>query len=417
MKQKQILGLGIAAVALMGLAVYLSNARKPAVEAPMAGALAPGLEARLNDVSEVRVQVAGGEAITLQREESGWVVVEKQGYPADVGKLRELLLNIAQAQRIEPKTAVESSYPVLGVQDIDSEGASNVLLSVHGIEPPLAVILGQNNSRGAGTFVRLNDDRQSWLVDRNLAAEKTSSGWLQRDLLDIAANRITGIEVQPPEGGPVQIEANSGGEGDFRVANLPSGREAASAYVGDATAGFVSGLRIDDVRRTDGYSPAEDAQRTTASFRTREGVLIAVEADTANGETWARFVVSLDEEAARERVLGEQAREAMAHEQDLKWAEEDAQADADAASQPEAEGEGGRASSASVGDAAVALTDPIDPPLAVTDPEADRIQRTQALQDEVAKLQRATEGWVFKIPSFKADNLRRGMDAYLKPKG
>ncbi len=416
MKQKQILGLGIAAVGLMGLAIYLSDARKPVIEAPLAGALAPGLEARLNDVSEVRVQAAGGEAITLKREESGWVVVEKQGYPADVGKLRELLLNIAQAQRIEPKTAVESSYPVLGVQDIDSEGASNVLLSVHGIEPPLAVILGQNNSRGAGTFVRLRDDRQSWLVDRNLAAEKTSSGWLQRDLLDIAANRITGIEVQPPEGGPVQIEANAGGEGDFRVANLPSGREAASAFVGDATAGFVSGLRIDDVRSAEGYTPAEDAQRTTASFRTREGILIAVEADTANAETWARFSVSLDEEAARERVLGEQAREAMAHEQEVKLAQEAAQAEASAAEQATAEGEG----SAPVNEAATASAPAADlpePPLAVADPEADRAERVQAIKDEVAKLQRASEGWVFKIPGFKADNLRRGMDAYLKPKG
>jgi hypothetical protein len=134
MKQKQILGLGIAAVVLMGLAVYLSDARKPAVEAPLAGPLAPGLEARINDISEVRVQVAGGEVITLKREDSAWVVVEKQGFRADVVKLRELLLNIAQARRIEPKTALESSYPVLGVEDVDKEGASNVLISIVGAE-------------------------------------------------------------------------------------------------------------------------------------------------------------------------------------------------------------------------------------------------------------------------------------------
>ena len=35
MKQKQILGLGAAAVVLMGLAVYLSESRKPAEEAPV----------------------------------------------------------------------------------------------------------------------------------------------------------------------------------------------------------------------------------------------------------------------------------------------------------------------------------------------------------------------------------------------
>lgn len=430
MKQKQILGLGAAAVVLMGLAVYLSESRKPAEEAPAAGPLAPGIEAGLNEVNQVVVQAAGGETITLKRGEAGWGVEEKQGYAADVGKLRELLLNLAQAQRIEPKTAVESSYPVLGVQDVDAEGASNVLLRVSGAGPELAVILGQNNSRGAGTFVRLQGEAQSWLVDRNLAAEQTASGWLQRDLMDIAANRITGVEVQPPEGGPVQIEANSGGEGDFRIANLPSGREPASAFVGDATAGFLSGLRIDDVQGAEGYAPAEDAQATTASFRTREGMLVAVKAHTQGGETWASFEVSLDEQAAAERIQGEQAREAMAHEQALKAAQASTSGEAAdptaAGNAAAADGQSAEADSAAADTTGAspsahnATTAPAadlpEPPKAVSDPEADRAERMQALQDEVAKLKRATEGWVFKIPSFKADNLRRGMDAYLKPK-
>lgn len=415
MKQKQILGLGAVAVVLMGLAVYLSESRKPAEEAPVAGPLAPGLEAGLNEVNQVVVQAAGGETITLKRGDAGWGVEEKQGYAADVGKLRELLLNLAQAQRIEAKTAVEASYPVLGVQDVEAEGASNVLLRVAGAGPELAVILGQNNSRGAGTFVRLQGEAQSWLVDRNLAAEKTASDWLQRDLMDIAANRITGVEVQPPEGGPVQIEANSGGEGDFRVANLPDGREPASAFVSDATAGFLAGLRIDDVRRAEGYAPAEDAEATTASFRTREGLLVAVKAHTQGAETWASFEVSLDEQAAAERIQGEQAREAMAHEQAVKAAQEAATSDAAKASDAKAEGESDSAP-AEAGTTAGAAELPA-PPKAVSDPEADRAERLKALQDEVARLQRATEGWVFKLPSFKADNLRRGMDAYLKPKG
>lgn len=413
MKQKQILGLGAVAVVLMGLAVYLSESRKPAEEAPVAGPLAPGLEAGLNEVNQVVVQAAGGETITLKRGDAGWGVEEKQGYAADVGKLRELLLNLAQAQRIEAKTAVEASYPVLGVQDVEAEGASNVLLRVAGAGPELAVILGQNNSRGAGTFVRLQGEAQSWLVDRNLAAEKTASDWLQRDLMDIAANRITGVEVQPPEGGPVQIEANSGGEGDFRVANLPDGREPASAFVSDATAGFLAGLRIDDVRRAEGYAPAEDAEATTASFRTREGLLVAVKAHTQGAETWASFEVSLDEQAAAERIQGEQAREAMAHEQAVKAAQEAATADAAKDADAKAEGESAPAEAAATASAAELP----EPPKAVSDPEADRAERLKAVQDEVAKLQRATEGWVFKLPSFKADNLRRGMDAYLKPKG
>ena len=188
MKQKQILGLGAAAVVLMGLAVYLSESRKPAAEAPLAGPLAPGLEAGLNEVKQVVVQAAGGETITLQRGEAGWGVEEKQGYAADVGKLRELLLNLAQAQRIEPKTAVEASYPVLGVQDVQAEGASNVLLRVAGAGPELAVILGRQVTTHPPAKRRRPEPNVDGHVER-FAFEHLNQFALRMGMLD----------VQPPQ--------------------------------------------------------------------------------------------------------------------------------------------------------------------------------------------------------------------------
>lgn len=418
MKQKHLIGLGIAALVAMGAAVYLSEARKPAEQAPVAGPLAPGLEARINEVNEVAIRAAGGETITLVRAGDGWGVRERDGYPADVGRLRELLLNLAQAQRIEPKTAIEASYPRLGVQDPDSEGARNVLLSVAGIEPKLAVIIGDNNSRGPGTYVRLQGETQSWLIDRNLAADQTVTGWLQRDLFDIAPNRITAIEIRPASGESVRIEVNSGGEGEFRVANLPRGREQASAFVADSTAGLLAGLRFDDVRSAEGYAAADGAETTTARFDTRDGLRLELAAHTRDGETWVRFDWSLDEAVASERIEGEQAREAMAHEQAVEAAKAEAgEGRAAAESSEDALAEAGSADTAATSQASSSAASALpEAPLAVRDPEAFKAERLKSIRDEHARLQKATEGWVFKLPSFKADTLRRGMDAYLKPK-
>lgn len=431
MKQKQFIGLGALALALLALALWLGESRKPSQQAAEEGPLVPGLEDRLNTLERIRVQPAGGEAITLERIEDSWSVANKQGYPADLGKLRELLLGLAQAQRVEPKTAVAMSYPVLGVQDVDAEGASNVQVSLEGAGQTVAVILGQNNPRGDGTYVRLKGEAQSWLVDRNLAAEKSLSGWLKRDLIDIAGNRIAEVEVQLPQGDEIRIEANPGGEGDFRIANLPAGREAASAYVADATANLLSGLRIDDVQPAAAYSHAEDVPLTRAKFATREGLNIELEVRGRGEDTWAQFSIGLDEEVARARIEGEQAREAMAWEASQKQ-ESEANADgagaevnpetsagdsADAAAEASPTPAADAASAATnIGDAE-ATDDQSTPPAAVSDPEDDLKARLQALRDEQARLHKAVEGWVFKLPAFKADNLQRGMDAYLMPKG
>jgi hypothetical protein len=410
MKQKQFIGLGVLAVALLGLALWLAESRKPAQEAALEGPLVPGLEARLNEVDRVRVQPAGATEITLVRTEAGWGVEQRHGYPADLAKLRQLLVGLAQARRLEPKTAVADSYAVLGVQDIEAEGANNVMITVEGGGEPVAVILGQNTRRGAGTFVRLKGDPQSWMVDSNLAAEKTLDAWLRRELIDVAGNRISAVVVQPPKGGEIRIEANPGGEGDFRVANLPSGREAASAYVADATASLLSGLRIEDVQPVAAYSHAEDAPRTHAVFQTREGVNIEIEAHGLGADTWAQFSVSLDEEVARARIEGEQAREAMAWEQARKETEAQASEATGAADESAAPDE-------STASSEPAPSAEADAPPAVSDPAADLETRLQALRAEVEQIHKAVDGWVFKLPAFKAENLQRGMDAYLKPKG
>lgn len=404
-KQKHLLGLAAVAVVLLVLAVVLSESRRPAQEAAIEGPLLPGLEQALNAADRVEVRVAGAEPITLGREGERWVLEQQHGYAADFGKLRELLLNLAQARRIEPRTANPGSYPLLGVQDIEDEGASGVELGIRAGDRRWQLILGQNNPRGVGTFVRVPGEAQSWLADRNLAAERSLQGWLQRDLLDIAANRVASVRVQPAQGGEVRIEAAGGdGPGDFRIANLPEGREAASEFVADSTAGFLSGLRIDDVLPAEGWSPAEDAPRTAARFELREGLNIELEVFGTANEAWGRFVVGLDEEVATRRAEGEQAREAMAHENAVRRAREAAGLDPETGEPVEG------------ADAELAAELP-PPPLAVTDPDADRQARLQAARDEAERLQRAVDGWVFQLPAFKVGNLVREMDAYLKPQG
>lgn len=406
MNLQRVVILGVVAVALLAGALWYSSARRPSQNAGAQAPLVAGLTERLNTIEEVRIVGAGDARLaTLQRGEAGWTLAERGGYPVDTAKLRELLLGLAEARRLEAKTRNPELHDRLGVEDVARADAGGVRLEIDGGGPPLRLIIGQNVTRGSGTYVREADDPQSWQVDRNLAVEKNPANWLQRDLLDIDSARIAEVEVRPVGGAPVKISRSGDSAGDFVLAELPRGREPASEFVADATAGLLSSLRIDDVAAADAVEP-DPATRRATRFDTREGLRIDMSSWLADGKTYARFEATLDDARAQAWIAGQQA-EAQREWASRQQALDAGNATATAAADADADAEAAR------DDAELAAL----PPLAVSDPEADRAQRLQALQDEVTALKARFDGWVFVLPTFKAANLNRDLEAYLKPKG
>jgi hypothetical protein len=155
MTPRSTLFLAIAAVALAGGALWISDSRRPQQEASLQQAAVPGLSERLAAVDKVTISGAGNRVIaTLERGEQQWRLVERD-YPADANALRSLLLNLAEARRVEAKTAKPELYGRLGVEDTGDADAKGVKLEIAGGGEPLAVILGQNVASGTGTYLRL----------------------------------------------------------------------------------------------------------------------------------------------------------------------------------------------------------------------------------------------------------------------
>jgi hypothetical protein len=91
--------------------------RQPVAEAGLGVKLYPDLEAKLNDVTAVRIYGAGDkQAVGIEKSAAGWTVTERAGFPADVGRVRELLLALAKAKTIERKTAIATKLPALGTR-------------------------------------------------------------------------------------------------------------------------------------------------------------------------------------------------------------------------------------------------------------------------------------------------------------
>ena len=350
----------------------------------------------------------------MKRAEDGWQLEEKS-YPADADTLRKLMLDLARAKRVEAKTSNPDLYSKLGVEDVSADDAQGVMLELGGGGDPLALIIGSNYSQGTGTYVRVPSEAQSWLINANVAVDKKTSSWLKKDLLDLQPSRVSGVEVVAGED---KVEIGRNADGDFRLLNLPKGREAASDFAADATAGFLQGLRIEDVA---GESDRPEIERS-AKFSLSDGAEITISAWQQDNQTWIALAAALDEQKARDYLSAEQAKQVaewqakqseQADAESADTASDDAQADAsdqDSAGMAAASGE---TPAAPTGEEATAAE---QAPLALTDPAADLEAKLQALRDEVSSWNARFSGRQFQLPSFKAGNLNRKLEAYLKPK-
>ncbi len=129
MQARQLLILAVLAVAAVGAALLLNSHRS--VSESGGERLLPDLEKQLNSVAELRVIGAdGATAVTLDRTENDWVVLEKDGFPADRAALRNTLLELANATIIEQKTSKPEFYARLGVEEPGSPDAASTALEI-----------------------------------------------------------------------------------------------------------------------------------------------------------------------------------------------------------------------------------------------------------------------------------------------
>jgi hypothetical protein len=393
MNQKTLIGLAVAAVIAIIIAVVLNQRAQPRSEgsSEQTTYFAPELRDHVNDVSKVIVTAADNKTVaTLDRGSNGWTLAEKGGYAVDTGKLRELLLKLADAKLIEQKTANKEKYATLGVDDVAAKDAKGLQLELDGLKAPLKLIVGISNAHGGGSFVRRAGDAQSWLASTALTVPKDAADWLKKDLADVAANRIAAVTITHPDGKTLRVYKDAAADANYKIADIPKGREAGSEFSSNGLASTLSALRFDDVLPAKDAAPDDKALK--ARYTTFDGLVIDTTAWEKDGKSYAQFKAALDAAAADKGITAAQAK--------AKSDFETASAAADAGKTD--------ASKDAANDAPIK-------PLAVSDPAKDREMRLAAANKEVADLAAHFDGWTYVLPAYKYANINKSMDDLLKP--
>jgi len=345
----------VAGAAVLGFLVLLASG--PGGGDDAGERLLPGLDEALNDVRRIVVTAGGDRTVaTLEHSGQGWRVAERDGYPADIGRIRRNLLALAEARIVERKTANPEFHGRLGVADLSDPEATGSRFDIEAGDYRASVIIGDTGvSGGRMAYVRRVGEDQSYMVAADLQPSVNRADWLDEQIVDIPSTRIRRVTIRHPDGAVLQIARASAEATDFTVRDLPEDRELTFPAAANPVGAALAALELDDVTRAEDFDPGS-TEPVVGRFETFDGLVVEATSWELEDGTRVRF---------------------------------------------EARAEPADSASADAGQTTPATT-------GVDGEPADVAQ-------EASRLASRFEGWVYTLPSFKAEQLTRRLDDLLAP--
>jgi hypothetical protein len=267
----------VAILLIAGVVVILGSlwlaSQRHLEKATLAGDLVlPGLQKSLNQVTEVHLVKGDGTRTTLKRRSADWLVGERD-FPADSGRVRKLLLDLAALNVVEEKTRNPELYSQLGVENSDSPKATGTLVEIVTPAKTYGLIMGKAAGTKSG-FVRVAHAAPSLLAQPLVSVDADARRWIDRNIVDIAEQRVKEAQIQSASGPAYSATRLAPQQSNYEVAPLPKGRELSSPGAADGVGSAFAALEAEDVRRAP--AAADSAKSDHAIFRTFNGLELDV---------------------------------------------------------------------------------------------------------------------------------------------
>jgi hypothetical protein len=304
MSRQQFIALLIAALAAISAAVYLSTQRNAAREIHGLPLL-PSLASEMNTLTSLSVlKGTPTPSVTVHKQGDEWTVAERANYPADVSKLRKLLLALSDARIREEKTSDPASYSIIGVEDPTKPGATGTQIELIAKNGKQAVIVGKPAEQGS--FVRRVGEQISYVVEPAISFEAEPRYWIDTRLLDISADKIQSIQFKPDTGPTYTLRRVSEPQptlasqpatpatpaaSKFVLEGVPSGRQAADSNTLESSPTTFSSLSDDDV------APVGDidfSKLSTVTLALSDGSVITLTGAAVGEKRWIQIAAPKD---------------------------------------------------------------------------------------------------------------------------
>jgi hypothetical protein len=308
MNRQQLVALLITALVAISAALYVSTQRNAAREVHGLP-LFPSLASDLNTVTSLSVlKGSATPSVTVHKQGDEWTVAERANYPADVAKLRRLLLSLSDAKILEQKTSDPANYSIIGVEDPTKPGATGAQIELIAKAGKQDLIVGKPAEQGS--FVRRVGEKSSYVVEPAISFEAEPRYWIDTRLLDLSADKIQSIQFKPDTGPaftvrrvtepPKPVETTMPATpampaaspiSKFVLEGAPSGRQALDSNGLAPSPSTFSNLNDDDV------APVGDidfSKPSTVTLSFADGSVITLTGAAVGEKRWIQVAASKD---------------------------------------------------------------------------------------------------------------------------
>jgi uncharacterized protein DUF4340 len=320
MSRQRFIALSVAALVAICAALYFSTQRNVSREV-QGLPLLPSLASDLNTVTSLSVlKGSATPAVTVHKQGEQWTVAERANYPADVPKVRKLLLALSDAKIREEKTSDPANYSIIGVEDPTKPGATGAQIELIAKQGKQDVIVGKPVEQG--NFVRRVGEKSSYIVEPGISFEAEPRYWIDTRLLDLSADKIQSIQFKPETGSTYTVRRvsepapkpdegkKSGPNGaataaatgpdaapaapassKFILEGVPSGRQAADSNALAPSPSTFSNLNDDDVSA---LGDIDFTKPSTVTLALSDGSTITLTGAVVGEKRWIQVAAPKD---------------------------------------------------------------------------------------------------------------------------
>lgn len=305
----------------------------------------------LSPASINTVHIKGdGKEVSLKRTGDTFVVTNKDNYPAQAKSINELLTGLLDIQSLDIQTSDQQNYSELGVADGNSEKLVEFLDKDDKVITGL--LFGKRTDNG-NSYVRLIDGKEVYLCN-NIPYVRTSAiDYTNQQLVNVNKDEVAEVTVTDSNGVTYSLvtEPNST---DIKLAGgLPAGKKLKSNYRQVFTA--LANMRFNDVM-SEKSSPEKLVFDKTYICKLKDSTVYVLKIAKDSGKTYAKFSASFTN---NQKIT-------------------------------------------------------INPDKKESDQEVQKKQAILKARDAVSKFNNTTKGWVYELPSYKADNLTKSLNDILE---
>jgi hypothetical protein len=270
--------------------------------------LFPDLPHQAKSVAHIHVAAHKTSFDVVFKPNKGWVIASRNDIPASFEQVNRTVVGLASMQTLEPKTARADWLHYL---DLDAPPKGDgVLISLSDAQGHVlaAVITGKTQEIGDasganGMFVRKADSTQSWLAKSVFEPKSDVSDWYDKNLVDVQRSRIAEADMTPVGSPAYTVKRDKPKDTEFKLVNLPAGRQLSYPGAAEGVAGALTGLTFDDAKLAKGMDFSKASRLVNHTF---DGLTVTVQTMQQGQDYWA----TISAEAAPGKAAA--AREAKA---------------------------------------------------------------------------------------------------------